>query len=108
MWRKPRTFSPPPQFTGPGETRGDHSGSTERHAPRGAVGRLSPAAARQLRRVLALPADRGLRVPVRLRGHRAGGAERVGRVDVPAEDGRPERLRRDAGPGLRLVEVWPG
>jgi len=37
--------------------------------------------------------------PVRLRGHRAGGAERLGRVDVPAEDGRPEHLRRDAGTG---------
>src|SRR5581483_4685386 len=59
------------------------------------------------RRVLALPADRGLRVPVRLRGHRAGSAERLGRVDVPADHGRTERLRRHAGPGRGLVPVRP-
>ena len=64
-----------------------------------------PAAGWQQRPVLSLSADRGLRVPVGLRGHRAGGAQRSGRVDVPADDGRPERLRRDAGPGRRMVQV---
>ena len=61
-----------------------------------------------VRRLLALPAHRRLRVPVRLRGDGAGRAERRGRVDVPAPDGLPEHLRRAAGPRRRLVPVRPG
>ena len=48
-----------------------------------------------------LPADRGLRVPLGLRGLRARGAERQRRVDVPAALRRPVDLRHDARPRRR-------
>ena len=51
----------------------------------------------------ALSPDRGLRVPLRLRGLRAGGAERQRRVDVPAALRRARRLRRDARPRRRAA-----
>ena len=41
-----------------------------------------------------VPADRRLRLPVRLRDLRAGRAERQRRVDVPAAHGLAERVRR--------------
>ena len=40
-----------------------------------------------------VPADRRLRLPLRLRDDRPGRAERRGRVDVRAPDGLPQRLR---------------
>ena len=57
---------------------------------------------------LAVPADRGLRLPVGLRDLRAGRAQRRDRVDVPAALRRPERVRRAAGPRRRHVPARPG
>ena len=55
-----------------------------------------------------VPADRRLRVPVRLRDDRAGRAERERRVAVPAEDGLAERVRRDPRPRCRRLPARPG
>ena len=49
------------------------------------------------------PPDRRLRLPVRLRDHGAGRAERQRRVDVPAADGLAERVRRDPRPRRRQL-----
>ncbi len=55
-----------------------------------------------------VPADRGLRLPIRLRGVRAGGVQREHRVDVPAADGRPVGVRRDARPQRRRLSPRSG
>ena len=57
---------------------------------------------------VAVPADRRLRLPVRLRDDGTGGPERRGRVAVRATAGLPERLRRDTRPGCRLVPAGSG
>ena len=54
-----------------------------------------------------VPADRRLRLPVRLRDDRAGRARRQRRVAVPAADGLAERVRRAPGPRRRLVPARP-
>ena len=58
-------------------------------------------ARRASRRAEPVPADRRLRVPVRLRGQLPDRAERGGRVDVPAAARLAERLQRDARPQRR-------
>ena len=57
---------------------------------------------------LAVPADRGLRLPVGLRDLRAGRTQRRDRMDVPAPPRRPERVRRAAGPRRGHVPARPG
>ena len=101
------------------ETRGGRRAQRGHRAPSGRCSRDS------LRRVLrhprrhvareresparlAVPADRGLRLPVGLRDVRARRSERRDRVDVPAALRRPERVRRAAGPRRGHVPARPG
>ncbi len=50
-----------------------------------------------------VPADRRLRVPVRLREHLPDLVGRFGGVDVRAAAGLPQRVRRDPGPRRRAL-----
>ncbi len=54
-----------------------------------------------------VPADRRVRLPVRLRDLRARRAERQRRVAVPAALRRPERVRLDARPRRRAFRLGP-
>ena len=55
-----------------------------------------------------VPADRPVRLPVRLRDLRAGGAERQRRVALPAALRLAERVRRDPRPRRRRLPPRPG
>ncbi len=64
-----------------------------------------PAATRCPPRHEHLPADRRVRVPLRLRGEHARRSRRLGRVAVPPPAGLAERLRRAARPRRRACSA---
>jgi hypothetical protein len=64
--------------------------------------------ARAIGHAQGIPADCRVRVPVRLRGHRAGRARRERRMAVPAAGRQPQRVRRDPGPGRGWLPDRPG